>query len=89
MRINYFFELIEKANEFKTLVGETIKTKVTISYDGDVLGTAQNLDQFLKVVGKELIDRIDGEVQKTSSLREFKMVFIDNDEKKIIKLFVE
>ena len=89
MRINYFFELIEKTNEFKTLVGEAIKVKVSVSYDGNVLGTAQNLDQFLKIVGKELIDKIDGEVQKTSSLREFKIVFVDDGEKKNIKLFVE
>jgi hypothetical protein len=90
MRINYFFELIEKTNEFKTLVGETIKVKVTVSYDGNVLGTAQNLEQFLKVIGKEMIDKIEiGEVQKTSSLREFKIVFVDDGEKKNIKLFVE
>jgi hypothetical protein len=90
MKINYFFELIEKTNEFKTLVGETIKVKVTVSYNDNVLGTAQNLEQFLKVIGKELIDKIEvAEVQKTTSLREFKIVFIDNDEKKNIKLFVE
>lgn len=90
MKINYFFELIEKSNEFKSLVGETIKTKVTISYDNNVLGIAQNLEQFLKVIGKELVDKIEiGEVQKTSSLREFKIIFTDNGEKKNIKLFVE
>lgn len=90
MGINYFFELIERTNEFKTLVGETIKVKVTVSYDGNILGTAQTLEQFLKVIGKELMDKIEiGEVQKTSSLREFKIVFNDGGEKKNIKLFVE
>ncbi len=90
MRINYFFELVERTNEFKTLVGEAIKVKVTVSYDGNVLGDAQTLEQFLKVIGKELMDKIEiGEVQKTSSLREFKIAFMDGDEKKNIKLFVE
>jgi hypothetical protein len=37
-----------------------------------------------------MIDKIEiGEVQKTSSLREFKIVFVDDGEKKNIKLFVE
>lgn len=90
MKINYFFELIERTNEFKTLVGETIKVKVTVSYDDNVLGTAHNLEQFLKVIGKELMNKIEiGEVQKTSCLREFKIAFVDGDEKKHIKLFVE
>lgn len=90
MGINYFFQLVERTNEFKTLVGETIKVKVIVSYDGNVLGTAQTLEQFLKVIGKELMDKIEiGEVQKTSSLREFKITFIDDGEKKSVKLFVE
>ena len=54
------------------------------------MGTAQTLEQFLKVIGKELIDKIEiAEVQKTSSLREFKIVFNDGNEKKNINLFVE
>ena len=75
MTVKQFFELMEKTNDFKSLIGEVIKTKVIIKCDDDVIGKVHTLEQFLNIVGDELKD-ID--VQKTSSSREFKIVFEEN-----------
>lgn len=89
MKIDYFFELLEKANEFKGIVGETLKTRVFVSLNDNSLGTVQTLEQFWNIVdaNKEVI--AESEIQKTSSLREFKIIFTNGEEKNIIKLYVE
>ena len=90
MKIKYFFELIEKTNEFKNLVGETIKTSITVFYRGNILGTVQSMEHFFMIIGEELENKIKYlDIQKTSSLREFKIVFENDGEKDNIKLFVE
>lgn len=90
MKITYFFELVEKANELKNFVGENLKIKVTVSLNDNVIGTVYTIEQFWKLIGNDIKEIIlDTEIQKTISVREFKIIFTKNEEKNIIKLFVE
>ena len=94
MTTSNFFEMMEKTNEFKTFIGETIKTKANIIYDNETIGTAYTFDQFIKVLETEfhcdLKEAIsDVEVQKTSSMREFNIICNFDGEKSKIKLFVD
>lgn len=90
MRIDYFFELIEKGNEFKSLVGEVLKTKVSVSLNDNLIGTAQTLEQFWRIVGRDIKEIIsEEEIQKTASVREFKVLFDKDGERNNIKLYVQ
>ena len=90
MKITYFFDLLEKANEFKGLVGETLKTKVFVKLNDCDMGSARTLEQFWDIVGSEVKEAIlEEELKETSSVREFKIVFVKDEEKNNIKLYVE
>lgn len=86
--------MMENANEFKALIGEAIKTKASVVCDDNVVGVAYTYEQFVKVLddefnveAKEKI--INAEVKKTTCIKEFKIFYVFDGEKKNIKLFVE
>lgn len=94
MKVHEFFEMMERANEFKALVGEAIKTKVSIVCNDNVVGAAYTFEQFVKVLDDEFNPFakdgiLNAEVRKTSCNREFKIVYDFFGVKKNIKLFVE
>ena len=94
MKYSEFFKMLETANEFKTLIGETVKTKVNIICDGETVGIAYTYEQFEKVLDDvfhpDTKNRIlCAELQTTLSTREFRFFYWFDDEPKNIRLFVE
>lgn len=94
MTVNNFFKMMENANEFKALIGEAIKTKVIIVTDNITIGSAYTLNEFKKVLTSEFHPEakkaiLNAEVNKTICIKEFKIIYTFDDEKQVLKLFVE
>lgn len=92
MTVSSFFNLVEKANEFKALVGEQ-KTVVKIS-TSFAIKSAYTFREFENVIKDTFChdvatDILMAEVCKTTCVREFKITYIFEEEKNSIKLYVE
>lgn len=93
MTVQKFFEMLEKANEFKALVGEQ-KTKVFVSTNTFTIGDVYNYGQFENEIKESFApaattDILMAEVSQTNCVREFKITYIFEGAKNNIKLYVD
>ena len=91
MTVQKFFEMLEKANEFKALVGE-MKTVINVNTSLNIKGvyTYREFENVIRdtFAYEVATDILMADVQQTACVREFKITYIFDGEKNNIKLFV-
>lgn len=93
MTAQKFFEMLEKTNEFKSLIGEQ-KTKVfvetNIATSGDVYTYRQFEDKINDTYAPAIaMDILMAEISQTTCVREFKITYVFDGIKNNIKLYVD